>query len=233
MAFGFAAVSMGAHAQDKAAEVALNEYTVYRVSPAAPYFTPGSLIMGWNLKGVLRLEMVCKNKVNIETNENILRAPVQQTGLSTTSGFQFDAGATVSTTLNAAFKGNFVDSVTMTVDNVVVYEYSTEDLRQLRKEILNRPGCAEEVRNTRYRIRDDYNGAKAGLFQNQRYAIGDVTYTVNFNKDNPKALDATVQAQVTRTFQAKFGLTYLNASTRELKGSRLVIGVYPLWRDLW
>ena len=233
IAFGCAAAgSAGAHAQDKAAEVALNEYTVYRVSPAATYFTPGSLIMGWNLKGVLRLEMVCKNKVDIETNENILRAPVQQTGLSATSGFQFDAGATVSTTLNAAFKGNFVDSVTMTVDNVVVYEYSAEDLRQLRKEILNRPGCAEEVRNTRYRMRE-YNGGKAGLFQNQRYAIGDVTYTVNFNKDNPKALEASVQAQVTKTFQAKFGLTYLNASTRELKGSRLVIGVYPLWRDLW
>ncbi len=225
-------LSTGAHAQDKAAEVVLNEYTVYRVSPAASYFTPGSLIMGWTYKGVLRLEMVCKNKVDIENNENILKAGVQQTGLGTTSGWQFDAGATVSTTLNAAFKGNFVDSVTMTVDNVTVYEYSAEDLRQLRKEILNRPGCAEEVRNPRYRMRD-YNGGKAGLFQNQRYAIGDVTYTVNFNKDNPKALEATVQAQVTKTFQAKFGLTYLNASTRELKGTKLVIGVYPIWRDLW
>ena len=219
-------------ADDQAAAVVMNEYTVYRVSPAATYFTPGSLIMGWPYKGVLRLEMVCRNKVDIETNENILRSPIQQAGLSGTSGWQFDAGATVSTTLNAAFKGNFVNSVTMTVDNVTVYEYSAEDLRQIRRKLFERPDCAAEVKNPRYRIRE-YNNGTSGLFQSQRYVIGDVTYAVNFNKDNPKALEASVQAQVTKTFQAKFGLTYLNASTTELKGSKIVIGVYPIWRNLW
>ena len=221
-----------ASAQDKAAEVVLNEYTVYRVSPAAIYFTPGSLIMGWPLKGVLRLEMVCRNKVDIETSDNILRAPIQQAGLSGTSGWQFDAGATVSTTLNAAFHGNFVNSVTMQIDNVTVYEYSAEDLREVRRKLLARPDCAAEVKNSRYRIRD-YNGGTAGLFQSQRYVIGDVTYNVDFNKDNPKALEANVQAQITKTFQAKFGLTYLNASSTQLKGSRIVVGIYPIWRNLW
>ena len=210
----------------------MNEYTVYRVSPAATYFTPGSLIMGWPLKGVLRLEMVCRNKVDIAADDNILRSQIQQAGLSGTSGWQFDVGATVSTTLNAALKGNFVTSVTMQIDNVTVYEYSAEDLREVRRKLLARPDCAAEVKNSRYRVRD-YNGGTAGLFQSQRYVIGDVTYSVNFNKDNPKALDATVQAQVTKTFQTKFGLTYLNASTSELKGSKIVVGVYPIWRNLW
>jgi len=228
---GLASVT-AAHAQDKATEVVLNEYTVYRVSPAAPYFTPGSLIMGWSLKGVLRLEMVCRNKVDVDTNADILKAPIQQAGFAGTSGWQFDIGATATTKLNAALKGNFVSSVTMSIDNPVVYEYAAEDLREIRKQILSRPACAAEVRNARYRNRD-HNGAKAGLFQNQRYVIGDVTYTVNFNKDNPKALDASVQADVTKKFQAKFGLTYLNASATQLKGSRMVIGVYPIWRDLW
>ena len=232
LALGCMLLGNAAHAQDKAAEVVLNEYTVYRVSPAAAYFTPGSLIMGWSLKSVLRLEMVCRNKVDIEADPTLLRAPIQQVGFSGTSGFQFDIGATVATTLNAQFKGNLVNSVTMVVDNVIVYEYSAEDLRNIRKELLSRPSCAAEVRNSRYRNRD-YNGGPAGLFQNQRYVIGDVTYAVNFNKDNPKALDANVQAQVTKTFQAKFGLTYLKASATELKGSRLVIGVYPIWQNLW
>jgi hypothetical protein len=225
-------LASGAEAQDKAAEVVLNEYTVYRVSPAATYFTPGSLIMGWPLKGVLRLEMVCRNKINVENDENVLKAVVQQAGFGSTSGWQFDVGATAATTVNAALKGNFVTGVTMTIDNPTVYEYSAEDLREIRRKLLARPDCAAEVRNKRYRIQD-YNGGKAGLFQNARYVVGDVTYTVNFNKDNPKALDLSVQGLATKTFQAKFGLTYLNASTSELKGSKIVIGLYPIWRDLW
>ena len=231
----FAALALfttGAQAQDKAAEVVLNEYTVYRVSPAAAYYTPGSLIMGWSLKGVLRLEMVCRNKVDIENNDQILKAPIQQAGFSGTSGWQFDIGATATTALNASLKGNFVNSITMSVENVMVYEYSAEDMREVRKQLLARPGCAAEVRNSRYR-NQEYNGAQAGLFQSQRYVIGDVTYKVDFNKDNPKALELGVQADVTKKFQAKFGLTYLNASGSELKGSKIVIGVYPIWRNLW
>jgi hypothetical protein len=227
------AVSPGvSFAQDQAASVVLNEYTVYRVSPAAGYFTPGSLIMGWPYKGVLRVEMVCRNKVNVDTDDTILRAQVQQAGLSSTSGWQFDVSGGAAGLLNAEFKGNFVNSVTMSISNVTVYEYSAEDLREVRKQILARPGCAQEIKNTRYRMRD-YNGGTAGLFQNQRYVIGDVTYTVNFNKDNPKALELSVQGQITKKFQAKFGLTHLNASASELKGQKLVIGVYPIWKSQW
>ncbi len=221
-----------ARAEDKAAAVVLNEYTVYRVSPAAPYFTPGSLIMGWSLKGVLRLEMVCRNKVDVDSDTTILKAPIQQAGFAGTSGFQFDLGLTAATQLNAALKGNFVNSITMSVENVVVYEYSAEDLRDIRTQLLARPSCAAEVKNARYRNRD-YNGSDAGLFQNQRYVIGDITYTVDFNKDNPKALDLGVQAEITKKFQTKFGLTYLNASASKLTGKKLVIGVYPIWRNLW
>jgi hypothetical protein len=221
-----------ARAEDKAAAVVLNEYTVYRVSPAAAYYTPGSLIMGWSLKGVLRLEMVCRNKVDIDSDTTLLKASVQQAGFSGTSGFQFDLGVTAATQLNASLKGNFVNSITMNVENVMVYEYSSEDLRDIRQKMLARPSCAAEVKNARYRNRQ-YNGADAGLFQNQRYVIGDVTYTVDFNKDNPKALDLGVQAEITKKFQSKFGLTYLNASASTLTGKKLVIGVYPIWRSLW
>lgn len=219
-------------AQDQASNVVLNEYTVYRVSPAAGYFTPGSLIMGWPFKGVLRVEMVCRNKVNVETDETLLRASIQQAGVSATSGWQFDVSGGAAGLLNAEFKGNFVNSVTMSISNVVVYEYAAEDLREIRKQILARPGCAQEVKNAKYRMRQ-YNGGTAGLFQNQRYVIGDVTYTVNFNKDNPKALELGVQGQITKKFQAKFGLTHLKQSASELKGEKLVVGVYPVWRSEW
>ncbi len=217
---------------DKAAELAFNEFTVYRASPAAPYFTPGSLVMGWSYKGVLRLEMVCRNKVDLEADPDLLRAPVQALVFAGQSGFTFSAGADVPLVLNAEMGGRFVTDVTMTIDNVVIYEYSTEDLRDLRKKLLSRPSCREEARNLRFRYRQ-YNGAPAGLFQNQRLAIGDVTYTVAFNKDNPQALRADIQAQATKTLQVKFGLSYLNASQTQLSGSRIVVGVYPIWRNLW
>jgi len=221
-----------AQAEDKAAEITFNQYTVFRAMPAAAYFTPGSLIYGYSSKGVLRLEMVCPNRIDVDKTDELLKAPIEQAGFSGTSGWQFDVGATAQTWLNAAFKGNFVDSVTMKIDNVTVYEYSAEDLRNVREKLLARPSCATVAKNPRYRTRE-FNGAPSGLFLNQRFVIGDVTYTVNFNKDNPKAFDTTVQTQITKTFQTKFGLTYLNQSATELKGSRVVVGVYPLWRNLW
>lgn len=228
----FFASAGAALAEDKATEFTFNQYTVFRALPAATYFTPGSLVYGYSSRGVLRLEMVCANKVDVEKDDSVLKAPVEQFGLTGQSGWQFDIGATASTTLNATFNGNFVDSVTMSINNVTVYEYSAEDLREVRRKILARPGCAAVLKNQRYRSRD-FNGEPAGIFQNQRFVIGDVTYTVNFNKDNPKALDANVQAQITKTFQLKFGLTHLNASTTELKGSRVLVGVYPMWRAAW
>lgn len=224
--------SPAARAADQAAEILLNQYSIYRASPAASYFTPGSLIMGWSYKGVLRLEMVCRNKVDVDNDPVILKAPLQQGDFSGTSGWQFSIGATAVDVLNATFGGNFVKNVVMKIENPVVYEYSAEDLRDIREQMLKRPGCAAEVRNKRYRIRE-HNGSTAGLFQNQRFALGTVSYELDFNKDNPKALIADVQATITKSFQAKFGLTYLKASQSKLTGNNVVIGVYPIWRNMW
>lgn len=221
-----------AFADDQAAEIILNQYSIYRASPAARYFTPGSLIMGWNYKGVLRLEMVCRNKVDIENDEALLKAPLEQGGFSATSGWQFDIGVTAVNIINAAFGGNFVNSITMQVENPIVYEYSAEDLREVREKLLKRPGCAAEVRNKRYRNRE-WNGATAGLFQNHRFALGNIRYVIDFNKDNPKAMKADVQATITKSFQVKFGLTYLKASQSTLSGENMLIGVYPIWRSMW
>jgi hypothetical protein len=217
---------------DQASEILLNQYSIYRASPAARYFTPGSLIMGWPYKGVLRLEMVCRNKVDVDKDADILKASLEQGGFSGTSGWQFSIGVTAVDQLNAALGGNFVTNVTMKVENPIVYEYSAEDLRAIRAKLLARPDCAKEVRNSRYRVRD-YNGGTAGLFQNQRFALGTICYEIDFNKDNPKALSADVQATVTKKFQAKFGLTYLKASQTKLSGDNVLIGVYPIWRNLW
>lgn len=231
-AIAAASFSLPVSAGDQAAEILLNQYSIYRASPSARYFTPGSLIMGWNYKGVLRLEMVCRNKVNVDTDETILKAPLEQGGFSGTSGWQFDIGITAVNVLNATFGGNFVNSVTMKVENPVIYEYSAEDMREIREALLKRPGCAAEVKNARYRIRE-HNGATAGLFQNQRFALGTITYEIDFNKDNPKALSADVQATITKNFQAKFALTHLKASQSKLSGDNMLIGVYPIWRNLW
>ena len=158
---GCSAVVCRSSAADQAAEILLNQYSIYRASPSARYFTPGSLIMGWNYKGVLRLEMVCRNKVDVDTDDTILKAPLEQGGFSGTSGWQFDIGMTAVNVLNATFGGNFVKSVTMKVENPVVYEYSAEDMREIREKLLKRPACAAEVKNARYRIRE-HNGARRG-----------------------------------------------------------------------
>ena len=232
VAVGLSAPAVAPARADQAAEIILNQYSLYRASPSAQYFTPGSLIMGWNYKGVLRLEMVCRNKINIENDPNILKAPLEQGGFSATSGWQFDVGVTAVNILNAAFGGNFVKSVTMKIENPVVYEYAAEDLREIREQLLKRPACAEVIKNKRYRMRE-WNGAAAGLFQNQRFALGTISYDIDFNKDNPKALTANVQASITKSFQLKFGLTHLKQSGSKLSGDNVLIGVYPMWRSNW
>lgn len=216
-----------------AQDIVFNQYSVYRISPTAKYFTPGSIIKGYNFKGVLKVEMVCQNRVDIEREPNILKDRLVSAGFFSQSGFQFNAGATVVSVLNAEFGANLVNTVTISMSDVTVYEYSAEDLAEIRKELLSRPACAEAVSNPRNKYRPEFNGSPAGLFQNQRFAIGNIIYRVEFNRDNPKALSLNVQAQVTQKLQVKFGLTHLNASGSELKGDNVVIGLNPIWQPSW
>ncbi len=213
-------------------DIVFNQYAVYRISPTAKYFTPGSIIRGYNFNGVLKIEMICRNKVDVEKDENILKDRAVSAGFSSEKGFTFDTGAKVAEVLNAEFGGNYVNTVTMSVTDVTIYEYSAEDLAAIRKELLSRPACAEAVRNQRNAYRE-WNNSPAGLFQNQRFAIGNITYRVEFNRNNPKAASLSVQSQVTKTLQVKFGLTHLNASSSELKGENVVIGLNPVWQPQW
>ena len=215
-----------------AQDMVFNQYSVYRISPTAKYFTPGSIIRGYNFNGVIKVEMVCRNKVDVEKDDNILRDKAVSAGFFSEKGFTFDTGAKVAEVLNADFGGNLVNTVTMSVTDVTIYEYSAEDLAAIRKELLSRPACAEAVSNPRNKYRE-WNGAPAGLFQNQRFAIGNITYKVEFNKGNPKAASLNIQSQVTKKLQVKFGLTHLDASSNELKGENVVIGLNPVWQPQW
>ena len=223
----------GTAASAQIQDIVFNQYSVYRISPTAKYFTPGSIIRGYNFNGVLKVEMVCRNKVDVEKDENILKDRAISAGFFSESGFQFSAGAKVVEVLNADFGANLVNTVTMQVTDVVIYEYSAEDLAAIRKQLLSRPACAEAVDNSRNQFRPSFNGAPAGLFQNQRFAIGNIAYKVEFNRNNPKAASLAVQAQVTKKLQVKFGLTHLNASATELKGENVVIGLNPIWQPSW
>ena len=42
-----------------------------------------------------------------------------------------------------------------------------------------------------------------------------------------------MQATITKSFQVKFGLTYLKQSGSKLSGNNVLIGVYPIWRNMW
>ena len=230
---GIAWACLGIVAPAAAQDIVFNQYSVYRVSPTAKYFTPGSIVRGYNFNGVLKVEMICRNKVDVEKDENILKDRAVSAGFFSEKGFQFDAGAKVVEVLNAEFGLNLVNTVTMSVSDVTVYEYSGEDLAALRKQLLARPACAEAVGNPRNAYRPNFNDAPAGLFQVQRFAIGNITYKVDFNRSNPRAASLSVQAQVTKTLQVKFGLTHLNASASELKGENVVIGLNPIWQPSW
>ena len=224
-----AALAMPAQAQD----FVFNQYSVYRISPTAKYFTPGSIIFGYNYKGVLKVEMVCRNAVDLEKDERVLKDRAVSAGFFSEQGYQFNVGAQVAEVLNAEFGGNIVNTVTMNVTDVTIYEYSAEDLGAIRQQLLARPACAKAVDNDRYAFRSSYNDAPAGLFQNQRFAIGNVVYKVEFNRSNPRAASVAVQAKVTQTLQVKFGLTHLNASATELRGENVVIGLFPIWQPSW
>ena len=217
----------------QAQDFVFNQYSVYRISPTAKYFTPGSIIFGYNYKGVLKVEMVCRNAVDLEKDDRVLKDRAVSAGFFSEQGFQFNVGAQVAEVLNAEFGGNLVNTVTMNVTDVTIYEYSAEDLGAIRQQLLARPACARAVENDRYTYRSNYNDAPAGLFQNQRFAIGNVVYRVEFNRSNPKAASVNVQAKVTQTLQVKFGLTHLNASATELKGDNVVIGLFPIWQPSW
>ena len=214
-------------------DIVFNQYSVYRISPTARYFTPGSIIKGYNFNGVIKVELICQNKVDVDKDENILKDRAISAGFFSEKGFQFDTGVKVAELLNAEFGSNAVNSVTMSVSDVTIYEYTGEDLATIRKTLLARPGCAAAVANPRNKYRPEFNGAPAGLFQNQRFAIGDIAYRVEFNKNNPKAQSLTVQAQITKKLQVKFGLTHLDASASELKGRNVVIGLNPIWQPSW
>ena len=216
----------------RAQDFVFNQYSVYRISPTARYFTPGSIIKGYNYKGVLKLELICRNSVDLEKDDNLLRDRLISTGFFSEQGFQFSAGATVVGVLNADFGGNLVNTVTLNVTDATVYEYSAEDLNAIRKKLLSRPDCAEAVRNPRNRYQE-FNGSPAGLFQNQRFVIGNIVYRVEFNRNNPKAASAAIQAQVTKQLQVKFGLTHLSANATELRGENVVIGLNPIWQPNW
>lgn len=214
-------------------DIVFNQYSVFRISPTARYFTPGSIIKGYNFNGVIKVELICQNKVDVDKDENILKDRAISAGFFSEKGFQFDAGVKVVEVLNADFGFNAVDTVTMSVSDVTIYEYTGEDLATIRKTLLARPGCAEAVANPRNKYRPQFNGAPAGLFQNQRFAIGDIVYKVEFNKANPKAQSLSVQAQITKKLQVKFGLTHLDASGSELRGRNVVIGLNPIWQPSW
>ncbi len=214
-------------------DLVFNQYSVYRISPTARYFTPGSIIKGYNFNGVIKVELICQNKVDVDKDESILKDRAISAGFFSEKGFQFDAGVKVVEVLNADFGFNAVDTVTMSVSDVTIYEYTGEDLATIRKALLSRPGCAEAVANPRNKYRPEFNGAPAGLFQNQRFAIGDIVYKVEFNKANPKAQSLSIQAQITKKLQVKFGLTHLDASGSELRGRNVVIGLNPIWQPSW
>lgn len=218
-----------AHAQD----IVFNQYSVYRISPTAKYFTPGSIVFGYNFNGVIKAEMVCRNRVDVEKDDRILRDRLVSTGFFSEQGFQFNVGARVVDVLNAEFGANLVNTVTMSVTDVTVYEYSAEDLADIRRDLLARPSCRKATENSRYEFRPSFNDAPAGLFQVQRFALGNIVYKVEFNRGDPKAANLGVQAQVTKTLQVKFGLTHLNASATELKGENVVIGLFPQWQPNW
>ncbi len=210
-----------------------NQYSVHRISPTARYFTPGSIILGYNYQGVLKVEMVCQNRVDLERDEQLLKDRAISAGFFNEQGYQFSAGAKVAEVLNAELGSNLVNTVTLNVSDVTIYEYSAEDLAEIRARLLRRPGCAAALRNPRYRFRESFNGAPAGLFQNQRFAIGDIVYKVEFNRSNPQAANLAIQARVTQKLQVKFGLTHLNASATELRGRNVVIGLNPIWQPSW
>ncbi|MDX2307362.1 MAG: hypothetical protein NW216_03905 [Hyphomicrobium sp.] len=200
------------------ADAILDNLNVVRMSPPLAYYTPGTIARGYLDKRtfertgekLLKLNVVrCRAKFD----EDGFQQTVDGAAFVAHEQKSFGLSAGWANILNAAFKGNYVQGVTLTFTGTI-YEYDEQKLAQIRVKCL---GSANPK-------------GDAGKFQFQivRLAVGRFEYKLSY----ASGVNASLQANIAGKFAGELGV-----SSGVDRGGTIVVPngamAYPLWREDW
>jgi hypothetical protein len=107
----------------------------------------------------------------------------------------FDTSATLTQNLKEHVKGDLIQSVSFTLDDVSVLEVSVENLRALSADLQNKPSCGDSV--------VDYIHAGKHLCQGQQVLKATATYTIRTKQTADSEIIAKVTDAVRATIDPK------------------------------
>jgi hypothetical protein len=200
------------------ADAISDNLNVIRMSPPLAYYTPGTIARGYLDKNVyqrtgeklLKVNTVrCKAPFDKDGFEQSLEG-ASFSGHSDTS---FGLSAGWANLLNASFKKQAVDSVSLTFTGTI-YEYPENVLEKQRIACLG----SKNPKGDQSRFQ----------FQIVRLAVGKFEYTLNFKNE----LSAAAKANITAKFAGELGV-----SSGVNRGGTVTLPhgamAFPLWREDW
>jgi hypothetical protein len=200
------------------ADAIFDNLNVVRMSPPLAYYTPGTIARGYLDKRtyqrtgerLLKLNTVrCRASFDADGFSQVLD------GAAFTSHDQksFGLSAGWANILNAAFKGQYVQGVTLTFSGTI-YEYDEGKLEQLRVKCLGSKNPKGDA--SRYQ------------FQIVRLAVGKFEYALQFAGD----ASASLKADIAKKFAGELGID----GGVDKKGTVTIPNgamAFPLWREDW
>jgi hypothetical protein len=215
---GFALALMVCGAGTAAADAIFDNLNVVRMSPPLAYYTPGTIARGYLDKRtyqrtgerLLKLNMVrCRAPFDADGFSQVLEGAA----FTTHDQKSFGLSAGWANILNAAFKGQYVQGVTLTFSGTI-YEYDEGKLEQLRVKCLGSKSPKSDA--NRYQ------------FQIVRLAVGKFEYALQFAGD----ASASLKADIATKFAGELGV---NGGVDKRGTVTIPNGAmaFPLWRESW
>lgn len=200
------------------ADAIFDNLNVIRMSPPMAYYTPGTIVRGHLDAGTYRRTGEKLLKVNVVR----CKAPFDQDGFeqaldgaafTSHNGVSFGLSAGWANLLNGAFKGRYVEGVTLTFTGTI-YEYPEDKLAKLRRQCLGSANPKSD--QSRFQ------------FQIVRLAVGRFEYSLNFTSE----AGVNLKGDIAKRFAAELGV-----SSGVDRGGTVTVPngamAYPLWRESW
>lgn len=193
----------------------------FRLIPTDSSFRPGTFIRAKLTGRALKARsMLCDNQ---PPPERLLQGNVPGLDVKKDSGGSFQVTGQFLNRLNADLGGNAIRSVELVIENATILRYSEEALENMRGQLS--PGCQRLIRQT---ADDDDRGEP---IQVMAVLVADVTYRVQFNRDNPRVATLNLQSQVTDRIKAGLTAGLVKQSATAFGGKQVWFGMWVLRQD--
>ena len=200
------------------ADAIADNLNVYRMSPPLASYTPGTIVRGHLDKRTYQRTGEKLLKVNVVRcraafDKDGIEENLDSAAFAVRDQKSFGLSAGWASLLNANFKGNYVEAVTLTFTGTI-YEYTEDKLKALRRRCLGSPNPAGDQ----------------GRFQFQivRQAVGRFEYEIKYTT----AASAGLKVDIVNKLSAELG-----ASGEIDREGKITIPrgamAYPLWREDW